>query len=284
MSNLSACRVTLLIPLFYPEDSFFTRTIPLLKRQTLVCKIVLISSSGELLTGEYDSVVIDQKDFNHANTRNMVLEHESDFYMFMTQDALPVDETLIEKLLEPFVDKDVVVSYARQIPYADAHITERFAREKNYPETSMIKCKDDLATLGIKTFFTSDSCAMYRADYFREKGGFKRDLNTSEDMEFAARAIFDNKKIAYCAEAKVYHSHLYTPLGLFKRYRAIGLFFKNNSWIEASVEKMISTTKTGRGQVLAELRYIAAREPFSLVKSFVFALIKYLGYTLGKKY
>lgn len=275
-------KVLVIIPVLNPNDSFFSILIPSLLRQTIEPKIILISSSGLLPHGEYETIIINKNDFNHANTRNMALKYESDFYLFMTQDATPVDENLIYELLQQFIDKEVVVAYARQIPNKNAHITEKFARNKNYPDISIIKTRSDISTLGIKTFFSSDSCAMYRANYFQEKYGFKRDLNTSEDMEFAARAIFDNKKIAYCAEAKVYHSHNYTFLSLLKRYIEIGKFFKQNEWLQKSIPSTISTEKVGYKQVKEELFYIASQKPLSLIKSLFFIVIKYIGYNVGK--
>ena len=274
--------VLVIIPVLNPKSTFFTTIIPLLLEQSIKPDVLLISSGEEVLEGNYESIVIDKKDFNHANTRNIALSYTSDFYLFMTQDATPCNHYLIQQLLEPFSDEKIVISYARQIPYDNAHITERFARNKNYPNKSFVKSKSDLKDLGIKTYFTSDSCALYRADYFKKQLGFAKDLNASEDMEFAARAILDNKKIAYCSKAKVYHSHVYTISNLYQRYVAIGRFFKLNSWIQESIQDTASTEKTGAKQVIEEVKYIAAKEPFALIKSFSYNLVKYVGYSVGK--
>lgn len=274
--------VCIIIPVLNPQKSFFDTIIPLIKKQSIVNRVILISSSGIVRDGEYESIVIDKRDFNHANTRNMALSYDSDFYLFMTQDATPFDKKLVENLLKPFEDSSVVVSYARQIPYEDAHIAEKFARGKNYPEESLVKSRKDIGQLGIKTFFSSDSCAMYRGEYFREMGGFKKDLNASEDMEFAYRAIMGDKKVAYCAEAKVYHSHVYTFFDLYKRYVVIGRFFRENPQIQESIQNTSSTEKTGAIQVIEEIRYITLRKPSALVKSFFYNLTKLVGYSVGK--
>lgn len=275
-------KITIIIPVLHPQRDFFEKTLPLLKKQSIAKRVVLISSSGVLPLGDYESIVIEKSSFNHANTRNIALSYDSDFYLFMTQDATPFDKYLIENLLNPFSDEDVVVSYARQIPYENAHITEKFAREKNYPEKSLVKSKNDIERFGIKTFFSSDSCAMYRGDYFREVSGFKKNLNTSEDMEFAHRAIMNGKKVAYSAEAKVYHSHVYTFFDLYKRYVAIGRFFRDNPQIQESIQNTSSTEKTGAMQVIEEIKYIALRKPSALVKSFFYNLTKLVGYSVGK--
>lgn len=274
--------ICVVIPVLNPQSDFFDEIIPLIEKQNIPNKIVLISSGGRLLEGAYQTITINKSEFNHANTRNLALWYDADFYLFMTQDATPFNENLIENLLKPFIDDDIVVSYARQIPYENAHITEKFARGKNYPEISMIKSKEGIKSLGIKTFFSSDSCAMYRGDYFKKVGGFKRDLNVSEDMEFAYRAIMDGKKVAYCAEAKVYHSHVYTLWSLYKRYFTIGRFFKENGRIQESIKESISTQRTGANQVAEELKYVALHQPSALFKSFVYNLTKFIAYSLGK--
>jgi len=276
-------KIKTIIPILNPPQEFFKNILPRLYTQTQSHQIILINSGADLdETKNYKIINIDKNEFNHANTRNIVLNFEADFYLFMTQDATACDDNLISHLLKPFIDSDVVVSYAKQTPYKNAHITEKFARETNYPNKSLIKSKKDIKDLGIKTYFSSDSCAMYRSDYFKEVNGFKKNLNGSEDMEFAARAIWNNKKIAYCSKAKVFHSHIYTTKTLFKRYLSIGKFFKENSWIEASIEGKISTEKTGFRQVLNEYKYILKNKPLSIFYAIYLTFIKYIAYKIGK--
>ena len=149
--------IKIIIPILNPPKDFFTKNLLMLKNQTIKADIILINSGDKIpedLT--YQVININKKDFNHANTRNLALDFEADYYLFMTQDALPFDEYLIENLCKGFEkDKEIVVSYARQIPYPDSDIIEIFARNTNYSEASKLKSKDDLATLGIKTFFNS---------------------------------------------------------------------------------------------------------------------------------
>lgn len=109
-----------IIPILNSHESFFTELIPALLEQTHRPDILLLNSGGPIPEGKYEVVIIDKQEFNHANTRNLALGYTTDFYLFMTQDAQPYDETLIENLLKPFDDTNVVISYARQIPNSDA--------------------------------------------------------------------------------------------------------------------------------------------------------------------
>lgn len=272
-------RVQIIIPILNPEETFFSKILPKIYFQTIQADILLINSGSSIIPNEdYELLTIEKKNFNHADTRNLALNSEADFYLFMTQDAQPYDEMLIEKLVNMFHDPDVVVAYARQIPYDDADAIEVFARTTNYPENSMVKSKSDLASMGIKTFFNSDSCAMYRGEYFRSVGGFTPGLNTNEDMDFAARAIMDGKKVAYAHDAKVYHSHNFTLKQVWQRYRQIGKFFAQNRWILETVAQYSNAESTGVKQAINELKYLSAHAPLSIPKSILFSLTKYIAF------
>lgn len=271
-------KISVVIPILNPPDSFFHNVIPLLATQSIVPEIILINSGSEIPQGSYTVITIPKSEFNHANTRNLALNLDSDFVLFMTQDATPYDHDLISNLLKSFNDPNVVSAYARQIPYSDADPIETYARERNYPENSCIKSIASLSTMGIKTFFSSDSCAMYRMEYFRSVGGFTPNLDTNEDMEFAARAIMAHRYVVYNAEAKVYHSHYFSYKDLWERYRRIGSFFKTHLWILECVAPYRSTESTGISQAIHELRYLARNAPMYIVDSFIRSWIKFIAF------
>lgn len=275
------------IPTLNAEKTF-QQLLESIECQSLPITAVIIDSGSDDQTlfiaqqFRYRVKSIARSEFNHANTRNISLTYEADYYLFMTQDAIPYDEHLIATLMKAFDDPDVVIAYARQLPKSDADPIEKFARETNYPPHSYIKSQEELPILGIKTFFCSDSCAMYRGSYFRSMGGFTPNLNTNEDMEFAARSIMDGKKIAYCAEAKVIHSHRFSMIDIWKRYREIGIFFANHQWILDTVALHTKTESTGMKQAIAELRYLALKAPYLLPRSVFISILKFIAYKYGK--
>ena len=55
------------------------------------------------------------------------------FVVMLTQDALPADRKWLAALLAPFADPQVVASYSRQVPRADANPMERFFLERRFP-------------------------------------------------------------------------------------------------------------------------------------------------------
>ncbi|MFA6628862.1 MAG: glycosyltransferase family 2 protein [Sulfuricurvum sp.] len=270
-------RVQIIIPILNPDNAF-TTVLEMLSRQTVPNNILLIDSGDSQITGQFEKRSIERGTFNHANTRNIALEYTADLYLFMTQDALPYDSHLLTNLCKAFEDPDVVVAYARQLPYPYADPIEVFARHTNYPEHSCIKTKDDIAKMGIKTFFASDSCAMYRGEYFRNVAGFTKNLHTNEDMDFCARAILDHKKIAYVPDAKVYHSHNLSYTELWKRYRMIGEYFRNQSWILTEISKYRSAETTGMAHAINEIKFLFKTAPSYIPESILKSLIKFIAF------
>ena len=194
-------------------------------------EIVVVDSKSDDNTVElcrkYDNIrVIEiiRADFDHGGTRDMALRTcNSDYVLFMTQDALPKNENYIENLLRPFENNEVAIVSGRQIAREDAWYMEKLVREFNYPAKSHIRSKKDLSEYGIKTYFFSDVCSAYRKDIYEELGGFEHPLKTNEDMFFAARVIEKGYKIAYAADAEVVHSHNFTLKEQYKRNVIIGM-------------------------------------------------------------
>ena len=142
---------------------------------------------------------------------------DAEILVYMTQDAMPADQFLIERLLYGFSYENVAAVYARQLPAADCQFIERYTREFNYPKTSRLKSKEDLSKLGIKTYFCSNVCAAYQKDVYERLGGFVRKTIFNEDMILAGRMVQEGWKIYYAADAKVIHSHNYNCRQQFHR-------------------------------------------------------------------
>lgn len=202
-------------------------------------EILVIDSSSTDGTAELAQscgckvITINHTNFNHGTTRNLgVSNAQTEFVVFLTQDAIPADEDVIAELIKPMqTDSNIAICYGRQLPRPNAQPLERFAREFNYPTQSILKTKNDIETLGLKTFFCSNSCSAIRHSIFNELGGFKNNVIVNEDMLFAAKAILRDYSVYYSAVAKVYHSHSYSLLQTFKRYFNIGRFFADNKWL-----------------------------------------------------
>ena len=199
----------------------------------------------------------------------------------LTQDAVPAGTELLERLVKPFGDDRTAITYARQLAREEADLLERLTRVHNYPPEDQVKSKEDLERLGIKTYFCSDVCAMYRLDRYMEQGGFVHPTIFNEDMIMASRMIQAGYQVVYCGSAEVFHSHNYSCMQQFHRNFDLGVSQKQYR----EVFESISSEKEGAGYAKSTLLYLLKRGKPG--KAFYFALqcgFKLIGYKLGKNY
>lgn len=173
---------------------------------------------------------ISRSEFNHGLTRDAFLRQSlGDIVCFMTQDAVPANELYLEHLIAPLLkDKRVAMVSGRQLPKRDARRFEQLIRAANYPAESDIRSSEDIGRLGIRAFFATDVCSAYRREAYVSCGGFER-VDTNEDMLLAAKALRQGWKVAYAADAEVYHSHNLPPKEQYRRNVAIGSFLERYS-------------------------------------------------------
>ena len=225
------------------------------------------------------AIVIPKRAFSHGGTRNTAASAAGgDILVFMTQDALPADNTLLRMLTDPLDDPDIAVSFGRHIPRPDASPLEIFARRFNYPEEGSVKGMKDLKDYGIKTFFSSNVCSAVKKDLFFRAGMFPEGVRANEDMLIAARLILQGYKVAYVPDAKVIHSHNYSIVKQFRRYYNIGSSLRNNKWIFDYARPESEGISFVKGQV----RFVLGQRRFFLVPYiFLESVTKYAGFKIG---
>lgn len=286
-------KVDIVIPVYKP-DKKYDKLMERLGKQTVkpnhIYIINTIPEQGDKIDVglKYQSmdnitvINIPQKEFDHGGTRNMGIGmSDAEFVMLLTQDAVPADKQLIEKMVEPFKNPEVAVSYGRQLATDEVGMIEAYTRRFNYPEESSIKSIKDLKRLGIKTYFCSDVCAMYRRNVHKELGGFETQTIFNEDMIFASKVIKAGYSIAYAANAKVYHAHKYTCKQQFQRNFDMGVSQRQYHQIFDEVK---SETE-GIALVKKTAGYLWDKG--CLWKIFELVLqsgCKFLGYRFGKMY
>lgn len=286
-------KIDVIIPVYRPEKEFFS-LLDRLEHQTIpVQNIILMNTEeeyfeqltyGTRFTDKYPNVKvfhISKQEFDHGGTRHQaVLQSDADIFVTMTQDALPADEYLLEKLTVN-LSGQVAAAYARQLPKAGCRESEKASRQFNYPPESGIKTAADIETLGVKTFFCSNVCAAYRRDVYDILGGFIRHTIFNEDMIYAAGAVKAGYGIAYEADAKVYHSHNYTNMQQLKRNFDLGVSQAEHPEIFART----SSESEGKKLVKDTYSYLKGKKKLYLFPAFcVQCAFKYTGYLLGKHY
>ncbi|WP_419052546.1 glycosyltransferase [Collinsella stercoris] len=241
--------ISVIIPTLNAEHEIEALLIALERQSIRPNEILVVDSASEDKTIELVQkhkivrlLEIDRQGFNHGTTRDMALNESSgDFVCFLTQDAVPVSDDYLKRLVAPMVeDSNIALVSGRQLPKADARRFEQLVRDFNYPDTPSVRSKGDLEKYGIKTFFASDTCSAYRRTAYLECGGFDH-VNTNEDMLMAAKFIASGMKVAYEPRAEVYHSHNLTPSQQFARNRAVGFF------LETHADDLMQASEIGEG-------------------------------------
>jgi len=280
--------VSVIIPT-YNAEQYLPLLLKNLKNQTLSFELIIIDSSStdntlEIAREYADHIMTIPKDeFDHGGTRTKAAKLASgELIIFLTQDALPCSDDTLEKIINPFKDKQIAAVYGRQIPYDDTNLFGKHLRTFNYPAYSQTRTLADKEKYGIKTGFLSDSFAAYRRNMLLEIGWFKNGLIVGEDSYAGTKLILAGYTLIYNAEAKVYHSHSYTCIEEFRRYFDIGVFHNKEHWI---LEKFGQAEGEGGKYVKSEFNYLLQHRAYLRIPEFFIRNgLKYIGYKLGINY
>lgn len=289
--------VDVIIPTYKPDNKFFISVRRLLAQTVRPDNIIIINTDKSL----WDKVGIEDKlqslfknketelivehikkeEFDHGASRNLGVENsDASYFICMTQDAVCADRKTVEYLLRG-MDNSVKLTYARQIPDTKANKIEKFTREFNYPEVSMIKSFNERESLGIKTYFSSNVCAAYERATFDALGGFDEGQILNEDMLYAYKLIEAGFFIKYEAWAKVIHSHNYSGKQQFKRNFDIGV----SQVLNPHIFKNIKSENEGKKLVEDTADHLIKTYSYlSLIKLIYISGCKYLGFLCGKNF
>lgn len=286
--------VDVIIPVYKPGEKLI-QIIKRLHRQTVkLNKLILINTekryfdeffADKTILNEYDDIVIEHissEEFNHGATRRMGVDmSEADYFVCMTDDAIPLDDMLLEQLISPLEKGIAAAVYARQCASKKCSDIERFTRKFNYPDESRLKSKRDISRLGIKTYFCSNVCAAYNRDIYEKLGGFVNSTIFNEDMIYAASVIKAGYSVYYNANAKVEHYHVYSNMQQMRRNFDLGVSQAEHP----EVFKDVPSEGEGTKMVKQTAQYLATKHEYAKIVSLVITSgFKYLGYQLGKHY
>ncbi|MGZ4959435.1 MAG: glycosyltransferase family 2 protein [Methylomonas sp.] len=248
-------------------------------------RLLIDSSSNDgtvaaALAHGFEVKVISKSEFNHGGTRQsgVNLLQDSDIIVFLTQDALLASDDAIKNLLAAFDDEKVGAAYGRQLPHKDAGPIAAHARLFNYPAESQKRSLEDKARFGIKTVFISNSFSAYRRSALMQVGGFPIDTIMNEDTFVAGKMLASGWKVAYRADAQVFHSHDYSFMDEFKRYFDIGVFHAHTPWLQQTFG---GASGEGRRYVLSEIHYLSKHAPWLIPSAALRTGLKWLGFKMG---
>ncbi len=249
-------------------------------------RVLVVNSSSKDGTVEEaqkmgaELLIVPRGEFNHGTTRDLARRHlNTDIVVMVTPDAYPLDEHQLTNLVQPIIEGNAAVAYARQIPHKGAKFFESFHRAFNYPAESHVRGIENMDKYGVYTFFCSDSCAAYRNSSLQEVGGFPEVL-IGEDTVAVAKLLRKGHKIAYVAEAVVRHSHEYTLKQEFQRHFDTGLARKSyGNLLDTGSHKDMDRARL---YLTTLFNKVISEKPWLFPYAFIQTFTKWSGYHLGR--
>lgn len=297
--------VDVIIPVYRPKDSFKELLRRICAQEYPVRRIIIMNTEKVYWKREYEEIVsgfsradkaggggtapvmevhhLSRDEFDHGRTRDRAVRmSDADVCILMTHDALPGDRKLVGNLVRALESgENIAAAYARQLPFEDCSEIEKYTRSFNYPKESRIKSREDLKTLGIKTYFCSNVCAAYDRAVYERLGGFIQKTIFNEDMIYAAKAVQSGYSIAYAADACVYHSHNYTAVEQLRRNFDLAVSQADHPEVFSGLR----SEGEGIRLVKQTAAFLISRGKWALLPQLVLhSGFKYLGYLLGKRY
>lgn len=234
--------ISIIIPTYNAEDTL-EPLLNSLKEQKNISQEIIIIDSGSLdntitLAKKHHVKIIhtNQKQFNHGGTRTKAAQKAKGKYiLFTVQDALFENPYTIYALIQNIASSEKIIgASAMQTPRKDADIYAKwstdtlynslgFKRDKNYI-LSLSQAKNfQSQTLYIKRKITmfDNVCGLVKKDLFFQMDGF-RNIQISEDTDFAIRALKNGYSFAFITNYPVTHSHT-RPADYFLKRHYIGI-------------------------------------------------------------
>jgi glycosyltransferase involved in cell wall biosynthesis len=141
---------------------------------------------------------IKKSEFSFGRSLNRGCDYsDGDILVLISGHCVPANETWLQNLCQPLIDGTASYSYGRQIGDDSSNYSERRIFAKYYPAESAIPQS---------SFFCNNANSAILRSVWQEYQ-FDEELPGLEDMELSKRIWKQGHKIAYAADATVFHHH-----------------------------------------------------------------------------
>jgi glycosyltransferase involved in cell wall biosynthesis len=171
-------------------------------------------------------IQIPAENFNHGLTRNLGAQQarpESDFIVFLSQDAKPYDAHWLQNLVQPFFEiPEVAGTFSRHVPRPGAsastvrqlvQLTQTGGKNRLVKKMPATQAEFE-AKRFYYNFFSNTSSAVRRKVW--EKIPFQR-VDFAEDALWADTVIQNGRTVVFEPESIVIHSHNYSIIEQFRQ-------------------------------------------------------------------
>lgn len=162
-------------------------------------------------------VQIQPAEFTFGRSLNSgIAQAQGDLIVIASAHVYPVYPDWLERLLTPFDDPQIALTYGKQRGNATSQFSERQIFAHWFP---------DVTHLRQETPFCNNANAAIRRSVWVQHP-YDETLSGLEDLAWAKWAMSAGYAVAYIAEAEIIHVHSETPGSIFNRYRREAIAFK----------------------------------------------------------
>jgi glycosyltransferase involved in cell wall biosynthesis len=191
----------------YNEEKHLGSLLKVIKTQNITdndIEVIVVDSGSTDKTlhiaGQYGCHIIhiSSEEFSFGRSLNIgCTEASNDILVFISGHCIPVDNYWLYNLIKPLLEGKAIYSYGRQIGNHESSFSECQIFRKYYSEKNKITQED--------YFCNNANAALQKSTWEQYK--FNEELTGLEDMELGKRLINAGQKLAYVADAPVYHIH-----------------------------------------------------------------------------
>ncbi|MGW8251665.1 MAG: glycosyltransferase, partial [Anaerolineales bacterium] len=208
----------------YNEAGHIGRLLDGITQQTLrESQIILVDSGSNdetlSIARRYPVQVvhIQPEQFTFGRSLNLGISHaQAELVVIASAHVYPVYPDWLERLLAPFADPQVGLTYGKQrgdqtTQFSEGQVFARWFPERSNPQQE-------------HPFCNNANAAIRRALW--QEQPYDESLSGLEDLDWAHRILERGYRIAYAAEAEVVHVHREKPRQVYNRYRREAMAFK----------------------------------------------------------
>lgn len=208
----------------FNEEKHIGKLLDGIQQQSLKnIQVILVDSGSQDRTVEIarnygvEIVSIEPKEFTFGRSLNLGISHaKADFVVLASAHVYPVYPDWLERMLEPFQDEKIAITYGKQRGMETTQFSEHRIFEHWFPDSSVNNQAHP---------FCNNANAAIRKSLW-QVNAYNETLTGLEDLAWAKWAHEQGYKIAYVAEAEIIHVHNESWRGIANRYRREGMAFK----------------------------------------------------------